>query len=181
MNKGAIDKAELRRRMRQVRDMVGDHLMRSVQLWAAVAELPEYRAAGTVMAFVGAKGEPDTDPLCARLARDGKRLLLPRVEDGRLVVGDGAAPRTVSRFGISEPTGPALPLSVVEFVIVPGLAFTPAGDRLGYGAGFYDVFLSALATAAPGVPNVGVCFTEQLVDVMPVEPHDVRVQQVVSA
>lgn len=181
MGRGAIDKSELRRRMRQARDMVGDHLLRSVELWAAVAELPGYRAAGTVMAFVGAKGEPDTDPLFARLARDGKRLLLPRVEDGRLVVGDGAAPRTISQFGISEPTGPALPLAVVEFVIVPGLAFTPAGDRLGYGAGFYDVFLAALATMAPGVPNVGVCFAEQLVESMPVEPHDVRVQRVISA
>ncbi len=167
--------------MRQVRDMVGDHLMRSVELWAAVAELPSYRAAGAVMAFVGTKGEPDTDPLFARLARDGKRLLLPRVEDGRIVVGDGAAPRRVSAFGISEPTGPALPLSVVEFVIVPGLAFTPAGDRLGYGAGFYDMFLTTLATSAPGVPNVGVCFAEQLVESMPTEPHDVRVHQVVSA
>lgn len=188
--KGAIDKDELRRRMRQVRDMVDDHLLRSVQLWAAVAELPAYRAAGSVMAFVGAKGEPDTDPLFARLQAEGKRLLLPRVEDGRIVVGDGSAPRTVSRFGISEPTGPALPLSVVEFVIVPGLAFTPAGDRLGYGAGFYDRFLTELAESAAsvasagvpaGVPNVGVCFTEQLVDTMPVEPHDVRVHQVVTA
>jgi 5-formyltetrahydrofolate cyclo-ligase len=178
MSRGAIDKSELRRRMRQARDMVGDHLLRSVELWAAVAELPSYQAAGAVMAFVGAKGEPDTDPLFARLTRDGKRLLLPRVEGGRLVVGDGAAPRTISQFGISEPTGPALPLSVVEFVIVPGLAFTPVGDRLGYGAGFYDVFLASLP---PGVPNAGGCFAEQLVDSMPTEPHDVRVQQVVSA
>ena len=184
MARGVIDKAELRKRMLQVRELVGDHLLRSVELWAAVAELPEYRSAGAVMAFVGTKGEPDTDPLFARLTRDGKRLLLPRVEDGRLVVGDGATPRTVSRFGISEPTGPALSLAVVEFAIVPGLAFTAAGDRLGYGAGFYDRFLAALAaetTGGPRVPNVGVCFAEQLVDDMPVEPHDVKVQRVISA
>ena len=183
-NPDEVDKAELRKRMRQVRDMVDDHLLRSVELWAAVAELPQYRTAGAVMAFVGTHGEPDTDPLFVRLERDGKRLLLPRVEDGRLVVGDGAAPRTASRFGISEPTGPALSLDVVEFVIVPGLAFTAAGDRLGYGAGFYDRFLAALAaetTGGPRVPNVGVCFAEQLVDDMPVESHDVKVHHVVSA
>ena len=171
-----MDKPELRRRMLQVRELVGDHLLRSVQLWAAVAELPAFQRAGAVMAFVGAKGEPDTDPLFARLERDGKRLLLPRVEYGRLVVGDGAAPRTTSRFGISEPTGPAVPLDAVEFVIVPGLAFTPDGRRLGYGGGYYDKFLAGLST-----PNVGVCFTEQLVDDIPFEPHDVRVQQVISA
>ena len=173
-----VEKDELRRRMRQVRDLVDDHLLRSVDLWAQVATLPEYVGARTVMAFVGAKGEPDTDPLFARLQAEGKRLVLPRIEDGRIVVGDGGAPRITSRFGISEPTGPAVPVEDVEFVIVPGLAFTADGDRLGYGAGFYDRFLPTLPS---GVPFVGVCFTEQLVDTMPVDPHDVQVQRVISA
>lgn len=164
-----------------VRELVGDHLLRSVELWAKVAELPEFQAAGAVMAFVGTKGEPDTDPLFARLARDGKRLLLPRVQDGEIVVCSGDDPRVPSRFGISEPQGPALPLAEVEFVIVPGLAFTANGARLGYGGGFYDRFLARLAQGSPAVPNVGVCFAEQLVDTLPVEPHDVRVQRVVSA
>lgn len=159
-----------------VRDMVDDHLVRSVQLWAAVAALPEYVEASSVMAFVGAKGEPDTDPLFARIAADGKRLLLPRITDKAIEVCDAAAPMAVSAFGISEPIGPALPFDEVDFVIVPGLAFTPTGDRLGYGAGFYDRFLPQVAA-----PNAGVCFAEQLVDALPVAPHDVRVQRVVSA
>ena len=170
------DKQALRRRMRLVRDLVDDHLIRSVQLWAAVAATPEYAAAATVMAFVGCKGEPDTDPLFARLAADGKRLLLPRVHDGRLVVCDGSGPMTLSAFGVYEPTGPALAFSEIGFVIVPGLAFTTGGARLGYGAGFYDRLLPQLS-----VPNAGVCFTEQIVDELPTEPHDVRVQQVISA
>ena len=159
-----------------VRDLVDDHLLRSVQLWAAVAELPEYRSATSVMAFVGSKGEPDTDPLFARLEADGKRLLLPRVQDGNIVVACGLDPRAPSRFGISEPTGPALPEAGVGLVIVPGLAFTTAGHRLGYGGGFYDRFLPKLAA-----PSVGVCFAEQVVDELPVLPHDVPVQHVVSA
>lgn len=171
-----MDKPTLRRRMRLVRDLVDDHLVRSVELWSAVAATPQYATATSVMAFVGCKGEPDTDPLFARLAADGKRLLLPRVEEGRLVVCDGTGPLTISSFGVSEPIGPPVPLSEVDFVIVPGLAFTAEGVRLGYGAGFYDRFLPQLS-----VPNAGVCFTEQLVDELPTEPHDVRVQQVISA
>jgi 5-formyltetrahydrofolate cyclo-ligase len=170
------EKAALRRRMKMVRDMVDDHLMRSVQLWAAVAELPEFQRAGSVMAFVGAKGEPDTDPLFARLAAEGRRLLLPRIANKAIEVCDGSAPMVVSSFGISEPTGPALPFDEVDFVIVPGLAFTVRGDRLGYGAGFYDRFLAEVTA-----PNAGVCFTEQLVDEMPTAAHDIRVQRVVSA
>lgn len=170
-------KAVLRRRMRMVRDLVDDHLMRSVDLWGQVAVLPEYRSARTVMAFVGCKGEPDTDPLFARLAADGKRLVLPRVEGQRLVVGEGSAARVTSDFGVSEPQGPAIDPSEIDLVIVPGLAFTDRGARLGYGGGYYDRFLAEL----PAVPTVAVCFSEQLVDELPTDGHDVLVQRVISA
>lgn len=170
------DKAALRRRMKMVREMVDDRVLRSVALWSQVAALAEYSSARSVMAFVGFGSEPDTDPLFARLAAEGRRLLLPRVEDGRLVVCDGDGPMAVSRFGVTEPQGPALDPAEVDLVIVPGLAFTLAGDRIGYGAGFYDRFLPTVAA-----PNVGVCFLEQVVDELPVEPHDVRVQRVVAA
>ena len=171
-----IDKVALRKRMRMVRDMVDDHLMRSVQLWAKVAELGEYRRASSVMAFVGFNGEPDTDPLFARLTIEGKRLLLPRVEASGIVPVDGDAPMVVSGFGVSEPTGPPVALDEIDFVIVPGLAFTRAGDRLGYGQGYYDRFLPTLS-----VPSVGVCFVNQLIDEMPLTERDVRVDMVVSA
>ncbi|MFZ4719950.1 MAG: 5-formyltetrahydrofolate cyclo-ligase [Ilumatobacteraceae bacterium] len=170
------DKAAIRSRMRMVREMVDDRLMRSVDLWAKVAALPEYQAASTVMAFKGFKSEPDTDPLFARLTAEGKRLLLPRIEDGQIVVCDADGPMTRSRIGVEEPQGPALPYDLVEFVIVPGLAFTPDGYRLGYGGGFYDRFLPQVT-----VPNAGVCFAEQVVPELPVEPHDIRVHRVVSA
>jgi 5-formyltetrahydrofolate cyclo-ligase len=171
-----IDKAALRTRMRMVRDMVDDHLMRSVQLWAKVAELPEYRRASSVMAFVGFSGEPDTDPLFARLTVEGKRLLLPRVEATGIVPADGDWPLVASKFGVQEPTGPAVDVDEIDFVIVPGLAFTVAGDRLGYGQGYYDRFLPTVSA-----PNAGVCFADQLVDEMPVTEHDVRVDAVISA
>lgn len=172
-----VDKNELRKRMRQVRAEVDDRLFRSVDLWRQVAELPGYRAASAVMAFKGFGSEPDTDPLFARIAADGKRLLLPRVDGDDIVVVDGNGPMERSRIGVEEPKGPALPIELVEFVIVPGLAFTLDGFRLGYGGGFYDRFLPK----TEHTPNVGVCFTEQLLDELPTEPWDIRVQQVVSA
>ena len=170
-------KALLRARMRQVRDLVDDRLLRSVELWSQLADVPEFAAAGTVMAFWGMDSEPDTDPLFARLAAAGQQLVLPRVDGRDMLVCSAEGPIAVSRFGVREPQGPALDLSVVDFAVVPGLAFTPQGDRLGYGAGYYDRFLTAL----PGVPNAGVCFAEQLVDDLPVDAHDVRVDRVISA
>ena len=66
---------------------------------------------------------------------------------------------------------------VPDVLLVPMLAFDAAGYRLGYGGGFYDRFLPK----TEHTPNVGVCFTEQLLDELPTEPWDIRVQQVVSA
>ena len=170
------DKAALRRRMRMVRDVVTDRMVRSVELWTSVAELVEYRTAKSVMGFVAMKGEPDTDALFALITADGKRLLLPRVEAGEIAVCEGDRPLAAGFFGVMEPDGPSLPFDVVDFVIVPGLAFTKAGDRLGYGGGFYDRFLPRV-----NAPNAGVCFREQMVDALPMHDGDVRVQRVVVA
>jgi 5-formyltetrahydrofolate cyclo-ligase len=170
------DKAALRRRMHMVRNAVSDRLVRSVDLWVKVAQLLEYRNATGVMAFVGMRSEPDTDSLFTLVAADGKRLLLPRVEGRELVVCDGNAPLTTSAFGVQEPIGPALSVDVVDFVIVPGLAFTMEGNRLGYGGGYYDRFLPRV-----NAPNAGVCFREQIVDGLPMHEGDVRVQRVIVA
>ena len=62
--------------------------------------------------------------------------------------------------------------------IVPGLAFTRAGGRLGYGGGWYDRLLGA---AAPGAVALGVAHAFQIVDALPVEPHDRTLSAVVSA
>ncbi len=170
-----MDKVELRRRMRMVRELIDDRLMRSVQLWAELAELDDYRDASTVMAFVGMAGEPDTDPLVARMERDGKTLVLPRIVGDRLepaLTGESLRPGVLR---IPEPTGDAVDRADIDLVIVPGLAFTLDGSRLGQGKAYYDRFLVGLVA-----PTIGVCFAEQLVDTLPMEPHDVRLQRVIA-
>jgi 5-formyltetrahydrofolate cyclo-ligase len=171
----ADDKAALRRRMRMVLDDIPDRTMRSVQLWAALAERPDYVGAHTVMAFVALRGEPDTDGLLARLERDGKRLLLPRVDGDQLVAAEWGDGLRRGAFSVWEPTGSVVHPAEIDVVVVPGLAFTNDGRRLGRGGGHYDRLLATVAC-----PTFGVCFAEQLCDELPVEPHDVRVGAVLS-
>jgi 5-formyltetrahydrofolate cyclo-ligase len=162
--------------MRLMRDLIDDQMLRSVQLWADVAALAEYQAASTVMAFAATSGEPDTTGLFARLKRDGKTLVLPRVVDSGMEaaeVGGGLVP---GAFGIASPAGPAVSPASIGLVLVPGLAFMVDGTRLGQGGGHYDRFL-ATCTA----PSVGVCFAEQLLDELPFDAHDIRVSRVLAA
>ena len=173
----AASKHELRRRMRLARDLVDDRVLRSAGLWAQLAGTDAYRHATTVMAFVGGKGEPDTESLFARVAAEGKTLVLPSIVDDRVVprlVGPGLAP---GAFGIPEPQGePVAPIGL-DLVLVPGLAFTRDGRRLGQGGGHYDRFLADLPSSCA---TVGVCFAEQMVDDLPEEPHDRKVGLVVT-
>jgi 5-formyltetrahydrofolate cyclo-ligase len=162
--------------MALVCDLIDDRLMRSIDIWTWVAQLDQYQSAATVMAFSGMPTEPDTDGLFGRLERDGKTLVLPRLQDGGIVpalVGDGF---TRGQFGIREPSGePVDPMSI-DVVIVPGVAFTLRCDRLGHGKAYYDRFLPTTRAF-----TVGACFNEQIVDELPIEPHDVRLDAVVHA
>ena len=88
-------------------------------------------------------------------------------------LGEGTVAAT---WGIREPQGPAVDPSIIDLVIVPGVAFTLDGGRLGHGKAYYDRFLP-LARAV----TIGACFDEQLVDELPMEPHDVRLDRVVHA
>ena len=74
-------------------------------------------------------------------------------------------------YGILEPTGNIFPsLENIDLVIVPGMAFNRQGDRLGRGKGYYDKILKEASAAW----KIGVCFDFQLVEELPVEAHDVR-------
>ena len=76
---------------------------------------------------------------------------------------------------IHEPVGATMAPSP-DLVLVPGLAFDTTGARLGRGKGFYDRWLAA----NPAVHSVGICFKCQILESLPFEAHDARVNAIVS-
>jgi 5-formyltetrahydrofolate cyclo-ligase len=131
-----------------------------------------------VLAYVA---DPDELDLGALLAEPppGWSTLLPRVDDGALVAVAHApgAPLVPGAYGIPEPVGPPLDVSRVDVVLVPGVAFTPDGWRLGRGAGLYDRLLASLR---PDAVRIGVCAETFVVPELPHEPHDEPVDVLVT-
>ena len=128
---------------------------------------------GTISAFLPMEGEVDLRPLFDMLP--GWRWVLPRVEDDRSVTfRDVAVPRETHPFGMEQPSdsGPAIPIHEIDVFLVPGLAFDSGGGRLGNGAGHYDRILSS---ARGDSTTIGIAPSVRLVDVVPVDAHDVRV------
>ena len=147
---------------------------------ARVARLPDVAAAGTILGFASFGTELSTDPVMRWVFSSGKRLLVPYVEGAALraaVIGSEEQLAPGYR-GIREPVH-RVPVDAEEadVVLVPGVAFDPAGRRLGYGGGFYDAFLAGIPG---GVSRVGLCFDLQVVDEVPAGPNDEGVGLVVT-
>ena len=136
----------------------------------------------TIAAFAPEDTEPGWGRLPAAFTQLGARVLLPVVMAGepelRWAVDTGRlAP---GRFGLLEPVGPRLGPTAVgtaDVVVVPAVAIARDGIRLGRGGGFYD---RALRHARPGAQLVGVVFDDELLEELPAEAHDLRVNAVVT-
>lgn len=171
-------KVEMRRavRARLAAMSADDRRQQSAAIVAALLGSEHWATARTVLAYLAMPTEPDVD----RVFRDrgDRTVCAPRADWAgstmrAAVVEDLEAVRE-SRPGLREPGADAVVIAGgdLDLVLVPGLAFDRSGRRLGRGGGFYDRFLAGL----PGeTATVGVCFGVQVVDAVPVDAHDVRV------
>jgi 5-formyltetrahydrofolate cyclo-ligase len=138
--------------------------------------------ARTIAAFAPDDTEPGAGRLPAAFTQLRARVLLPVIPDAgrelRWAVDTGRlAP---GRYGVMEPVGPRLgptAIGAAEVVVVPALAVARDGVRLGRGGGYYD---RALLLARPDAVLVALVFDDELVDVLPAEPHDRLVTAVVT-
>lgn len=137
------------------------------------------------MAYASFSSEFETGDFFADALARGKTLVLPRVErDSRVLelyaVRDPARQLIAGVWGIRQPRAdlcPAVPASQLDFVLVPGLAFTRHCQRLGYGGGYYDGFIRGLSRRPP---LVAAAFSVQILPALPVSERDQYVDCVVT-
>lgn len=163
---------------------------KSAVITAQLVALPAFAGPGkspasTVAAYLSFGTEFDTAGFIDAMMAKGLRLVLPRVDRERkrldfFSVTDLAASLVAGTWGIREPD-PAQCARVdareIDFMLVPGVAFTRRCERLGYGGGFYD---AAIGTLRSGVRTVAAAFALQIVDELALEAHDRCVDLVVT-
>ena len=138
---------------------------------------------GTIVSgFLPIRSEADIRPLMARLKARGARLCLPIVQDKTTIVFRELVPGAElidTGFGTRGP-GPEAAVLDPEILLVPLSAFDAAGNRIGYGAGHYDRAIARLLQKGMEPRLIGIAFDCQEVAEVPAEPHDVRLQAVLT-
>lgn len=186
-------KSALRRHIRSKSGALapGYRAQASAAICAHLARLPQLPWTRSLLVFLPLSDEPDITPFLRRMLRSGRSIWAPSLTNafdlGSISSETAAAEALIwsrlhdldhvqpSPRGFRRPTKVPMPPPENALVLVPGLAFTRSGDRLGRGGGHYDRFLARYH----GI-RIGICFRQQLLPNLPMQPHDQLMDWVVT-
>jgi 5-formyltetrahydrofolate cyclo-ligase len=149
-----------------------------------LVELEAFKRAKTVLFYASLPGEVNTFAMITKAFELKKHICLPHVvENQRKMIP--TLTKTLDGlengiYGIAQPRydeSLAVDLKDIDAVIVPGLAFDKANNRLGRGVGYYDRFLCQLS---PHTATIGLAFDFQLLESLPTEEHDVPLSVIIT-
>ena len=180
----AAEKQTLRETVKKRLDLLtpAEAAKKSVRIREKLYSLESFKKARGIAFYASFAAEVDTADMIDEALALGKRVFLPRYDrvQGTLFFHEvkDRAGLTRGALGISEPPpGPEARPEDIDCIIVPGLAFDKAKNRLGRGAGCYDRFLARLR---PETTKIGLAFAFQLVERVPVEAHDRPLDRVIT-
>ena len=170
-------KADLRSKIRAALEKISPAVraVESIELNERLqSQMP---SANTILFFAPLPDELDVWPVLERSLALGTNCALPFFDAEKRTYGAKqiqtlATDIVTGKFGVREPAAKCVdvPLDQFDLVLVPGLAFDLQGNRLGRGRGFYDRLLEKIS----GI-KCGVSYDLQLLETIPTEPHDVKV------
>jgi len=170
------DKFSLRKQCRIIRRNISGKAEKDMAVEKKL--LKEIQKYDTVLCYMSTDSEINTGGIIKFLSNHNITVAVPRIcGDYMEFVKIGAASIfTVSKYGIQEPiNGDTAILTDNSVCIVPGFAFTEKGERLGYGGGYYDRFLSQNC-----IRTVGLAYEELIFPEIPCEPHDIKVEKIIT-
>ena len=167
-----MTKKELRQQMKQLKAITPEAVkqVEADMVFNSIKSMPVWNQAQHILCYWSLPDELPTHDMVNQWLAAGKNIYLPRVKGDDLEIVPYHGPQSLddnNKFHIGEPVGDDVDPSCLELIIVPAVALDVKRNRLGRGKGFYDRLLS-VATC----PTIGVVCDFQLVETVPVEPHD---------
>lgn len=180
-----MDKKSLRKQMKDLRDSISalEKETYDQNIFSKVITSPFYRESENLFIYVSFGSEADTHRIIEKAIKDNKTVYVPKVinrtEGMAAVKINSISELKASRFGMLEPeiiSEEAKPWQL-DLMIIPGLAFDKRGGRLGYGAGYYDRFLSEAKAEAY---KIGIAYSCQIIDEVPMEEKDFFIDSIIT-
>ncbi len=161
-----------------------DRHEQSIQACRRLVSLPDVQRSSIVMLYMPLPSEVDLTTAAVRCFQMGQTVCVPTVDWNRQemtateVTSFDDEGIHVDERGLRTPTaGRPIPGESIDVVVVPGLAFDAEGWRLGRGGGYYDKFLGRIGKRTR---LIGLGFDEQIVEHVPHDSHDIRMQAVIT-
>ena len=173
-------KAELRKEIRRRKGQYSTAELKalSAPIISRLMAHPRVRKASTILMYYSLADEVCTHQAINQLLAEGKKVLLPKVTDGKhmeLRLYTSPDDLALGAYNIMEPTGETFTCyNEIDTAVIPGMAFDASGNRMGRGKGYYDRFLALL----PKAYKIGICFSFQFVNNIPTSPLDIPVDEV---
>jgi 5-formyltetrahydrofolate cyclo-ligase len=178
-----MPKTNLRRIMLEKRKSLSpeDYRAMSLRIQQALLDTEEYILAMNLVLYAPIHNEVDSFLVMHDALTSGKNVFLPVVADKSLIFREVTDPLAMRKgsFGIMEPheNNRVFYPEQADIVVIPGVAFDLQGHRVGYGKGFYDKALHSLEGQGK---LIAVCYDFQLVEKIAGEPHDVKVDMIIT-
>ena len=171
-----INKKEIRKTCLERVSKITDRPKRSFIMKSEMVELlSKYQ---NIALFASLETEIDTFPLIEELLKNGKNIYLPKTNgkemDFYLIHSLDELVESKDKYKVKEPSvGNPVDPSIFDIIICPGVAFDKNNNRLGHGQGYYDRYLSRCSAF-----KIGLCYKEQLLDEIPVDEYDIKMDHV---
>ncbi|MDL2401201.1 5-formyltetrahydrofolate cyclo-ligase [Rhizobium mayense] len=177
-------KAQYRNERLAARDAIrpDERIEKALAMLAHAGDAIDLQPGEIVSGFLPIRSEVDIRPLMARLRERGARLCVPVILDKSTIVFRELVPGAAlvsSGFGTAGP-GPEATVLDPQIMLVPLSAFDSTGHRIGYGAGYYDRAIERLQQKGLNPRLIGIAFDCQEVPSVPAEPHDVRLDAILT-
>jgi 5-formyltetrahydrofolate cyclo-ligase len=158
---------------------------KSLKIKEKFFSLSEVKKAKNIMIYISFKSEVRTREIILELLEKKKKVIVPVIDFKKNELNlselkDYQKELVPNKLGIFQPTKEFFRLfdsRELDLVVVPGIAFDEKGNRLGFGKGYYDKFLSKLSKKTP---VVALAFEDQLAKSIPKEKHDIQMHKIVT-
>ena len=178
-----LNKKEIRREVIAKRDLLKNKIELDEVIEKKLKDNKIYKNSKNIFIYLGFGSEINTIKYVEDFLDEGKKIIIPYT-DMKNKVMHGIEINTLdglkkNKFGILEPadTSKIFNKEDIDLVIMPGVAFDRSGNRVGYGGGYYDKFLSEINS---DIPTIALAYDIQILEEVPSEKHDIKVHMVIT-